>query len=136
MNRESDNRSFVAGQPGFSLLDVMAARVLLAIVTIAIALNSTTASRTLTVILRKSIAFNLATDKLESLKTIDPSKLDDTYDSRELDLTVSNFHFQREADITTNGDGSRSITVVVTPAGRPVIEPVRLQTTLVEWGSK
>jgi len=101
---------------------------------VAVTLGSVTISRSAGIILRKTIAVQLASTKLEEISSINPSSLNDTYDSLELGLYVEGNEFSRTVNITVNADGSRTAEVSVSSQSGS-IEPVTLDQTFTSWGS-
>ena len=119
---------------GFSLPDLLAAIVLLAIVTGAITWSSLTSSRVFSLTLQRRLALHLAGSKLEELAMVNPRTLDSGTDATELGVQAEGHEFVRQVAVTVNADGSRTVNITVHPLSSSSKVNVALQQTFFLWG--
>lgn len=103
-------------EAAMTLIEVLVALTVVSIIAIGINLSAISSLRIAKKTEVNYMASNLALSKVEDLAAVDPSELDDTYDTTETGLGVTgmDFTFRRVTDITVNGDDSRTVTVLVT----------------------
>ncbi len=100
---------------GFSLLEVLVAMMLLAVIGLAVAYNTVRSYSLMKRGLRHSYATQLALDKLEELEAISPINLTSANNSTESAVSINNVFFTRTVSITVNADSSRTVIVTVMP---------------------
>ncbi len=100
-------------EAGFTIMEVLVAIVLLAVVGLASARNSVMSMSTLKRSIRNSIAMQLAVEKLEELGSINPTSLDASDNATESAVVQDSISFSRTTTVVVNSDQSRSVTIVV-----------------------
>lgn len=122
------------GEEGFSLIDVLVAVCLLAIMGISLAYSNVNTIQTVSRTERNAIALRLATEKLEQMSAIDPINISDINDSTE-SITWLGSPYTRVTDVTVNADGSRTILVTVTGGNTILGGSAEVEGTFQIWGS-
>lgn len=118
------------GSAGFSLIDLLAAVSLLAIILVAVNVNAVMTYTAFGKLTREAISLELAQDKLEQLAAIDPTALDDSFDSLEMGLMVEGMEFLRQVDVTVGPNAIRTVQVrVQAVGGRMPVETI-IETSL------
>ena len=123
------------GEEGMVLLEVLAAVLLLSVISLSVAINSLNAMRTAKFTEHNHAASSLAISKMEELASIDVSNLTAANSSTESSVTFGslNTQFSRVATVTVNADNSRSITVEVSTVDAPIPTTVSFTTSFAEW---
>ena len=117
------------------IMEVMVALVLLSIIGLAVAKNSIMAMVALKRGIRNSVAMQLATEKLEQLGSVDPTTLANTT-TTESALTVEDITFSRVSTVSQNTDGSKTVTVTVTPENSELGQEKVATSRFPLWGNK
>ena len=124
-------------QRGSSMLEVLVATLILAIIGLTVTLSAISGIRFQKVSEIGNIAMNLAVSKAEELSGVRIDLLTDSYDATEsnLLLTGHKISFKRVTDVTVNSDGSRTIAITVSSDSRYLPQPARYTTTFAPWES-
>ena len=122
---------------GSSMLEVLVATLILAIVGLTVSLSAISGIRYQKVSEIGNIAMNLAVSKAEQLSGIRIDLLTDSYDATESNLQVTGhkIEFKRVTDVTVNTDGSRTIAITVSSSSTYLPQPARYTTTFAPWES-
>lgn len=123
-------------EAGFSIMEVMVAVVILALVGLASAKNSIMSMSTFKRSMRNSIAMQLAVEKLEELGSVNPTTLDNSDDSTEANVVEDNITFTRVTQVTQNADESRTVTVTVNANDADLGGTYEVTNTFPLWGNK
>ena len=122
-------------ETAFSLLEVMAAILLLSITTLGITRSTILSYRTGLRNERNGIALQLALQKMEDMAGVNPVTLSDANDAVETPLVIENLRFNRVTNVTVNGDNSRTVSVVVNSNKPELGGHAELENTFALWGT-
>ncbi len=122
---------------GSSLIEVMVAMAILAIVGLGVAQSAIYGIKYQKSAEIGNVARNLAISKAERLSAIPLNTLDNSYDSIESNLTAPGHTiiFRRTTDITVNADGSRSIDITVSTTNPVLLNVATYSTRFAPWES-
>ena len=121
-------------EAGISLLEVLVALVVLAIISMGVAVSTGRSYSLAKRAIREEIASELARSKLEELLAVDPSSLSAASSLSETGLVSSGISFFRNTVVTVNADNSRHISVTVAPTESDRGKSVTFQQTVSLWG--
>lgn len=122
-------------QQGMSLMEVLAAIVLLSIVPLGLTYSTILSYKTIHRNERHSLASQLALDRMEDLAAMNPANLSNALDEVENNLIVENASFTRVTDVTLNPDNSRTVTVTVTGNDPSLGGRATVTSTFALWGT-
>lgn len=120
---------------GFAVVEVLVGIAILAIAALSLAYSMVTSIRLTRRAERQSVASQLAFRKLEEMAAVSPITLSSANNLSESSLVVNAMTYSRSTTVTVNADGSRTATVVVTPANTSLGTAVTLTSTFALWGT-
>jgi type II secretory pathway pseudopilin PulG len=120
---------------GFAVVEVLVGIAILAIAALSLAYSMVTSIRLTRRAERQSVASQLAFRKLEEMAAVSPITLSSANNLSESSLVVNAMTYSRSTTVTVNVDGSRTATVVVTPANTSLGTAVTLTSTFALWGT-
>ena len=123
-------------EAGFSILEVLAAIVLLSIVGLNVTYGTIISLRMLKRSMRTSLATELAAQRMEELAALDPSTLNDSYDLVETGLISDNVSFSRTTEVTVNSDKSVTVDISVVGEHSTLGGRAALSNTFAYWGKQ
>ena len=128
---EADRQS----EEGFTILSVLVAVVLLAIISLALSRNTMSSLKIMRLTEVNNAASNLAVSKIEEIAANDAADIDNSLDQTEgsvpypgMDIT-----FTRTTDVTVNADETRTINVQVASNNSALPTSVEFETGLSVW---
>ncbi|NMC64511.1 MAG: prepilin-type N-terminal cleavage/methylation domain-containing protein [SAR324 cluster bacterium] len=128
-------RQSLGGSQGFSLIEVMATILILAVTGLAIARSTIVSYRIMHRNERNAIALQLALQAMEEYATLSPVTLSASNDRSEPLVIYNNMKFARTSTVTVNGDNSRTVSIVVTPVDSELGGAATLTNTFPLWGT-
>lgn len=120
---------------GFGIIECLIAVTILAIVALGATYNTMYSISNSKRAMRSQVALELAESRMEGLAATDPSTLDSTDNSSETGLHSMNVSFSRQTTVVVNADGSRTVTVVVSPTNSSLVGSHTLTSTFLLWGN-
>jgi len=98
---------------GFTSIELLVAISILSIVALAVSINTVKSFVFLKRGIRTSYATELAQDKIEYFAAMDPTNLSSANNQTETNLVFNKVTFTRTSTVTSNSDGSRTVSVTV-----------------------
>lgn len=131
-------RNLSAAQAGFSMMEVLVAMAVFAIVALGAAQSTIYAVKFQKYAEVSNAARNLAVSKAEELTGVDLALLDDRYDLSESDIAVVGHNavkFNRSTNVSVNSDGSRTVDITVSSSSPLLRKPIQYSTRFAPWES-
>lgn len=122
-------------ESGLTIVEVLVAATLLAVVGVGITKSSITITQQNNRTVYRSQAIELATDKLEELATVNPELLSDDLDGTQ-SLTHEGHSFTRIVDVTIKSNRARHVLVTVRSNAPGVSVEVALENSFALWGRR
>ena len=138
MRKTSGSSKALKGEAGFSLIELLVAISVLAIISVSVVQSATLALRFQKHTELGNLATNLAVTQMEILAGANPDDLPgSSYVGTESNLTVPGhtITFTRDTSVTTNADDSLTITVTVSSNSSNLLAPVTYTTRFAPWES-
>ncbi|MDD2942497.1 MAG: prepilin-type N-terminal cleavage/methylation domain-containing protein [bacterium] len=135
-NQTQQKMLFQAKESGFSLVEVMASFLVIAVISMAIMKNTVTALSSAKLAEVNHAASSLAISKMEELSSVDTRVLDASYNGVELAVAwpdLNGITFERSTTVTVAADESRKVEVIVTSNSAKLPTSVMFDTTFVPW---
>lgn len=127
----SDSKS----QAGFLMLELMVALVVLAIVGLAVTTSAYSGLRFQKQAEIGNFARNIAVSRIETLAGVPTASLSSSYNETNTSVTQTgtNVVFRRSTTITTNADGSKTVSVTVSSTSALLSSPITLTSQFASW---
>ena len=130
-----DQVSQIHSEEGFTILSVLVAVVLVAIISLALSRNTMASMKIMRLTEINNFASNLAVSKIEEIASRASSEIDSSLDEVESNVSFPNtdITFRRTTTVTVNGDDTRTITVDVASNSSVIPTSVTFSTGLSVW---